>query len=125
MNSFHVRAAGCRVRTVLTCADHLATSIAVRVAIVAEWGRSIETMEKDQWQAYVIFDVLPGGDMEAMKPYREKAFDTLVPYGGKTIVRTSEIDVREVRRDTSWLDADAPSHHRISHDRRGAGMVRL
>lgn len=26
--------------------------------------------------AYVIFDVPPGGDREAMKPYREKAFDT-------------------------------------------------
>ena len=52
--------------------------------------------------AYVIFDVLPGGDLEAMKPYREKAFDTLVPYGGKPIVRGGEIDVREVRRDQAW-----------------------
>src|SRR5579862_942657 len=52
--------------------------------------------------AYVIFDVPPGGDLEAMKPYREKAFDTLVPYGGKAIVRTDEIDVREVRADKGW-----------------------
>lgn len=52
--------------------------------------------------AYVIFDVPPGGDPEAMKPYREKAFDTLIPYGGRAIVRTNEIDVREVRSDKSW-----------------------
>ena len=52
--------------------------------------------------AYVIFDVPPGGDPEAMKPYREKAFGTLIPYAGKVIVRTNDIDVREVRRDTSW-----------------------
>ena len=52
--------------------------------------------------AYVIFDAPPGGDQEAMKPYREKAFDTLIPYGGKSIVLTSEIDVREVRPDKGW-----------------------
>jgi len=52
--------------------------------------------------AYVIFDVPPGGDAEAMKPYREKAFDTLIPYGGKAVVRTNEIDVREVRTDKGW-----------------------
>ena len=52
--------------------------------------------------AYVIFDAPPGGDLEAMKPYREKAFDTLIPFGGKAIVRTDAIDVREVRRDKSW-----------------------
>lgn len=52
--------------------------------------------------AYVIFDVPPGGDPEAMKPYRDKAFDTLIPYGGRTIVRTNEIDVREVRAEKGW-----------------------
>jgi len=52
--------------------------------------------------AYVIFDAPPGGDLEAMKPYREKAWDTLVPYGGRPIVRTGDIEVREVRRDKSW-----------------------
>jgi uncharacterized protein (DUF1330 family) len=52
--------------------------------------------------AYVIFDAPPGGDPEAMKPYREKASDTLTPYGGRTIVRTNDIDVREVRGDKSW-----------------------
>ena len=52
--------------------------------------------------AYVIFDVPPGGDLEAMKPYREKAFDTLTPYGGRPIVRGGEIDVREVRQDQAW-----------------------
>ena len=52
--------------------------------------------------AYVIFDVPPGGDLEAMKPYGEKAFDTLLPYGGRAIVRTNEIDIREVRRDKGW-----------------------
>jgi uncharacterized protein (DUF1330 family) len=37
-----------------------------------------------------------------MKPYREKAFDTLIPYSGRAIVRTNDIDVREVRRDKGW-----------------------
>ena len=50
----------------------------------------------------MIFDVPPGGDQEAMKPYREKAFDTLIPYGGRPIVRTDDIDVREVRPDKGW-----------------------
>lgn len=52
--------------------------------------------------AYVIFDVPPGGDLQAMKPYGEKAFDTLVPFGGRAIVRTNDIDIREVRLDKSW-----------------------
>ena len=52
--------------------------------------------------AYVIFDVPPGGDLEKMRPYREKAFDTLIPYGGKAIVRTDDIDIREVRPDKGW-----------------------
>ncbi len=52
--------------------------------------------------AYVIFDVPPGGDVEAMKPYRERAFDTVIPYGGKPIVQTGEIDVRELRQDKPW-----------------------
>ena len=53
--------------------------------------------------AYVIFDAPPGGDLEAMKPYREKAFDTLIRYGGRAIVRTNDIDIREVRRDKGWM----------------------
>jgi uncharacterized protein (DUF1330 family) len=52
--------------------------------------------------AYVIFDVPPGGDLEAMKAYRDKAFDTLIPFGGRPIVRTGDVDVREVRPDKSW-----------------------
>ena len=52
--------------------------------------------------AYVIFDVPTVGNLEAMKSYRETAFDTLVPYGGRPIVRTNDIDVREVRPDNSW-----------------------
>jgi len=54
--------------------------------------------------AYVIFDVPPTTDTqrEAMKPYGEKAWDTLKPYGGKPIVRTNEIEIREINRDKSW-----------------------
>jgi uncharacterized protein (DUF1330 family) len=52
--------------------------------------------------AYVIFDVPPGGDREAMKPYGEKAFDTLISFGGRTIVRTNDIENREVRPDKPW-----------------------
>ena len=52
--------------------------------------------------AYVIFDVPPGGDLEAMKAYRERVFNTLILYGGKPIVRTDAIDVREVRLHKSW-----------------------
>ena len=53
--------------------------------------------------AYVIFDVPPGGDVDAMNSYREKAFDTLIPYGGRPIVRTNVIHVREIRRDQGWF----------------------
>jgi uncharacterized protein (DUF1330 family) len=54
--------------------------------------------------AYVIFDAPPTSDLqrEAMKPYGDKAWDTLKPYGGKPIVRTNEIEVREVNPDRSW-----------------------
>ena len=54
--------------------------------------------------AYVIFDVPPTSDRqrEAMKPYGEKAWDTLKPYGGIPIVRTNEIEVREVNPQKSW-----------------------
>ncbi len=48
--------------------------------------------------AYVIFDALPGGNSEAIKPYRQKAFDTLIPNGRRPIVRTNDIDVRESGR---------------------------
>ena len=44
--------------------------------------------------AYVIFDVRTV-DREALKPYIEKAFDTLIPYGGRLVARTSNIEVRE------------------------------
>jgi uncharacterized protein (DUF1330 family) len=63
--------------------------------------------------AYVIFDVPPGGDLEAMKPYRDKAFDTIKPYGGRPIVRTNDIDVREVRPDKGWTPT--LTHHRVSY----------
>src|SRR4051812_47693871 len=52
--------------------------------------------------AYVIFDAALGGKLEAMKAYSDKAFDTLIPFGGRPIVRTGEFEVREVRRDKSW-----------------------
>ena len=44
--------------------------------------------------AYVIFDARPI-DREALKPYSEKAFETVEAFGGKLIARTSNIDVRE------------------------------
>jgi uncharacterized protein (DUF1330 family) len=44
--------------------------------------------------AYVIFDVLKI-DYEAIKPYIEKAFDTIIPYGGRLVARTDNIEVRE------------------------------
>ena len=56
--------------------------------------------------AYVIFDVPPGGDLEAMKPYREKAFETIVPYGGKVLARTDAIEMRETRRDKTGRRRD-------------------
>jgi uncharacterized protein (DUF1330 family) len=52
--------------------------------------------------AYVIFDAPPPYNLEVMKPYGEKAFDTLIPYGGKVIARTNDMEVREVRRDKPW-----------------------
>ena len=51
--------------------------------------------------AYVIFDVGPS-DLEAMKPYLEKAFDTLRAHGGKVIVSTGNIDVRESSHGPGW-----------------------
>jgi uncharacterized protein (DUF1330 family) len=50
---------------------------------------------------YVIFDVGPS-DRDAMKPYLEKAFDTLRAHGGRVIVSTSNIDVRESRHGLGW-----------------------
>jgi uncharacterized protein (DUF1330 family) len=44
--------------------------------------------------AYVIFDARPL-DPDAMKQSGERAFDTLIPYGGKVIARTNNVDVRE------------------------------
>jgi hypothetical protein len=35
-------------------------------------------------------------DRDATKPYLERAFDTLIPYVGKVIARTSNVDVRDI-----------------------------
>ena len=51
--------------------------------------------------AYVIFDVGPS-DRYAMKPYLEKAFDTLIPYEAKVIARTSNVDVWESSHGLGW-----------------------
>ena len=51
---------------------------------------------------YVIFDAGPRIDPEAMKPYSEKALGTVVPYGGKVIARTNNIDVRESSHGPGW-----------------------
>jgi len=51
---------------------------------------------------YVIFDAGPRTDPEAMKAYGEKAFDTLIPYGGKVIARTNNIDIRESSHGPGW-----------------------
>lgn len=51
--------------------------------------------------AYVIFDVGPF-DRDAMKPYLDKAFDTLTPHGGRVIVRTNNIDIREGSHGLGW-----------------------
>jgi uncharacterized protein (DUF1330 family) len=50
---------------------------------------------------YVIFDVGPS-DRDAMKPYLEKAFGTLKAHGGKVIVNTDNIDVRESSHGPGW-----------------------
>jgi uncharacterized protein (DUF1330 family) len=50
---------------------------------------------------YVIFGVGPS-DRDAMKPYLDKGFDTLKAHGGKVIVRTSNIDVRESSHGAGW-----------------------
>ena len=50
---------------------------------------------------YVIFDVGPF-DRDAMKPYLDKAFDTLDQYGGRVLVRTSDIDIREATNGPGW-----------------------
>ena len=55
----------------------------------------------DDMAAYVIFDVGPS-DRDAMKPYLEKAFDTLRAHGGRVIVNTGNIDVRESSHGPGW-----------------------
>jgi uncharacterized protein (DUF1330 family) len=50
---------------------------------------------------YVIFDVGPS-DREAMTPYLEKAFDTVAASGGKILVRTGNIEVREATHRDGW-----------------------
>jgi uncharacterized protein (DUF1330 family) len=50
---------------------------------------------------YVIFDVGPS-DREAMKPYIDKAFVTLIPFGGKVLARTNNIDIREGTHGLGW-----------------------
>jgi uncharacterized protein (DUF1330 family) len=51
--------------------------------------------------AYVIFDVGPS-DREAMKPYIDKAFDTLAAHGGKILARTNNIEVSEATHRDGW-----------------------
>src|SRR5829696_2859652 len=58
--------------------------------------------EKCKWHHMSSLMSHPAVHLEAMKPYREKAFDTLIPYGGKPIVRTDHIEVREVRHEKAW-----------------------
>jgi uncharacterized protein (DUF1330 family) len=50
---------------------------------------------------YVIFDVGPS-DREAMKPYLDKAWDTVAAHGGKVLARTSNVDVRESTHGPGW-----------------------
>lgn len=51
--------------------------------------------------AYVIFDVGPS-DRDRMKPYLDKAWDTVAAHGGKVLARTSTIDVRESTHGPGW-----------------------
>ena len=51
--------------------------------------------------AYVIFDVGPS-NRDAMKPYLEKAIDTLGAHGGRVIVNTGNNDVRENSHGPGW-----------------------
>ena len=73
--------------------------------------------------AYVIFDVGPS-DRDALKPYLERAFDTLIPYGGKVIARTSNIEIREATHEQGWRP-NADTHHRVSEHGRSAILVRV
>ena len=50
---------------------------------------------------YVIVDIGPS-DRDAMKPYLDKAFDMIKSHGGKVIVRTSNIDIREGSHGAGW-----------------------
>ncbi len=51
---------------------------------------------------YILFDPGPRMDPEAMKEYSEKAFPTLVPFGGKVVARTNNIEVLEATHGPGW-----------------------
>ena len=50
---------------------------------------------------YVIFDIGPS-DREAMKPYLDKAFDTVAAFGGKILVRGGNPEIRESTHRDGW-----------------------
>ena len=50
---------------------------------------------------YVIFDIGPS-DREAMKPYLDKAFDTIAEFNGKILVRGGALEVRESTHRDGW-----------------------
>jgi uncharacterized protein (DUF1330 family) len=52
--------------------------------------------------SYILFDPGPRTDPEAMKEYSEKAFPTLLPFGGKVVVRTNNIEVLEATHGPGW-----------------------
>ena len=66
-----------------------------------QWVHRRFTAEGHAMAGYIIFDVGPF-DRDAMKPYLDKAFDTLDQYGGRVLVRTSDIDVREATNGPGW-----------------------
>jgi uncharacterized protein (DUF1330 family) len=51
---------------------------------------------------YVLFDPGPRHNPEAMKAYSDKAFATLVPFGGKVIARTNNVEVLEATHGPGW-----------------------
>ena len=50
---------------------------------------------------YVIFDIGPS-DREAMKPYLDKAFDTITEFKGIILVRGGDPEVREATHREGW-----------------------
>ncbi|MGE0700628.1 MAG: DUF1330 domain-containing protein [Hyphomicrobiaceae bacterium] len=51
---------------------------------------------------YVLFDPGPRTDPEAIKLYSEKAFGTLVAFGGKLLARTNNVEVIEATNGPGW-----------------------